>query len=599
VPAAIWPRAVLVGPHGSQLLIVDSKGVGPGSTYANNESVSDHVLGILQRMDLSSSENTRDRQLIRLGHGGDQVPVPVNHQPTAPGISPLVGPGGHGPSQQIKYVFYVIMENKTYDSILGDLNRGRGDPCLALFGEFRAKRIRSDGSACPQDRYGSLDRDIPRSPGTSNDGTPITPNEHQLARQFVTLDNTYSDSVTSDDGHIWTSAGYAPDHDLRATLSNNGPGGYPFDLIYPVSWPPRGFLFDSLSRQGVSFYNYGEAAAGVVIPDANATPEEHSTRERVNSRSEYFSQYPSSAAIDVDPITKRETYDHDPGTPLDPTQKVSRMQYFRHQLSAQLAACPDPSNAASCAVPQFQELMFPNNHTSGTDSGRRTPDALVRDTDKAIGQLVSDISHSAIWPYSAVFVIPDDAQGGADHIEGHRITALLASPYARRGAVVSTHYDALSVMRTIELILGVSPTYSYDALARPMWEAFGSVPDNSPYNEANLPEALTEERNSGATPLSPLSARIRWVADAVPEHLVNRIQWAYRYGTTAACPTHTGATHSETPCASDLAQLGAEQAKVPAQLGALRRAFGLPPSPADRAPLATPPAGRRSAPAEP
>jgi hypothetical protein len=118
----------------------------------------------------------------------------------------------------------------------------------------------------------------------------------------------------------------------------------------------------------------------------------------VLGNSEFVALYPSSGAIDKDPITGRLTYDRDPDTQPNPLQGVSRMHYFRQRFQAQLAACADPATPATCAVPRYNHLLFPNNHTSGTNPGDRSPDALVRDTDQAIGQLVSDISHSKIWP---------------------------------------------------------------------------------------------------------------------------------------------------------------------------------------------------------
>ena len=259
------------------------------------------------------------------------------------------------------------------------------------------------------------------------------------------------------------------------------------------------------------------------------------------ANSEFIALYPSSGAIDRDPITGRETYDHDPPTPLDPTKAVSRMHYFRQRFQAQLDACADPSNPATCAVPQYNHLLFPNNHTSGTNPGDRTPDALVRDTDQAIGQLVSDVSHSKIWPYSAIFIVQDDAQDHSDHVDGHRITALVASPWAKRGAVDSTHYDDLSVKRTMEIALGMQPTYMYDALAAPMWDVFSSQPDYTPFDAYNIPESLTEERNGRRAPLAATAKTQRWnVADSVDEGLLARMQWADRFGTAKACPTGVG-----------------------------------------------------------
>ena len=182
-------------------------------------------------------------------------------------------------------------------------------------GARRIHHTHPDGSPCPYNRYGVDDTGdragVP--PGQRMDNTPITPNEHMLAKKFVTLDNTYANSETSDDGHIWTSSAYAPEYDVRATLESP----HPFDLLYPISAPPKGFFFDSAVRQGVSFFNYGEAAAGLAFPDSQANPDENSVRGQVLKNSEFITQYPSSGAINKDPITQRETLDHDPcqGTP--------------------------------------------------------------------------------------------------------------------------------------------------------------------------------------------------------------------------------------------------------------------------------------------
>lgn len=146
------------------------------------------------------------------------------------------------------------------------------------------------------------------------------------------------------------------------------------------------------------------------------------------------------------------------------------------------------------------------------------------------------ISHSKIWPYSAIFVIQDDAQDGADHVEGHRIAALVASPYAKRHAVVSAHYDTMSVISTMERILGMHPSYLFDALGAPMWSVFNSKPDNTPFAAAPIADSLLTEHNAPNDPSAKLSRRYTWRTDAVPEAVVNRIQWIYRYGTARSCP---------------------------------------------------------------
>jgi Phosphoesterase family len=249
------------------------------------------------------------------------------------------------------------------------------------------------------------------------------------------------------------------------------------------------------------------------------------------------------------------------------------MHYFRQRFQAQLAACADPSNPDLCAVPQYNHLLLPNNHTSGTTPGERSPDALVRDTDQAIGQLVSDISQSKIWPYSAIFVVQDDAQDGADHVDGHRISTLVASPWAKHGAVDSTRYDDLSVKRTIEIILGMQPTYIYDALAAPMWDVFSGKADMKPYEAYDIPEPLMEERNSANAPAAAASESQSWnVADGVDEGLIARIQWAARTGSTTGCPQRVGpARHQWNPCAlGDAEEREAGHERASALLAQLR-----------------------------
>jgi DNA-binding beta-propeller fold protein YncE len=535
IPAGIYPDRVVLDEVNHQLDIVSMKGLGPGPTKGTGEGVANRIYGALQTLPLSGRPAERTRQIVADGKGGDSVPIPVDRR-AAPGDSPLSGPNGLGPSPKIKYVFYVVMENHTFDQYLGDLGKGDGDPCLTVYGYRRQRPVQRDGRPCPHlpagDDYADQSAANGRSPGQSMDGTPITPNFHRLADRFVTLDHLYADSETSDDGHLWTSGGYATDYALRNTQAPNRP----FDVTLPISAPPRRFLFDSLGRQGISFFNYGEAVGASTLPDTQARPDELAMQANTLANSEFITQYPSSGAINSDPITGRLTYDHDPVVAPDPTKGVSRMHYFRQRFGAQLAACPDPSQTSACAVPRFNELLFPNNHGAGTAPGTRTPDALNRDGDQALGQLVSDISHSKIWPYSAIFVVQDDAQNGPDHVDGHRMAGLVLSPYVKHTAVVSRHYDQLSVLRTMEIILGMQPSYLYDALAAPMWDVFTARPDPTPYAAFDIPEALMNEKNVAGEPLASASRKQLWVADFADEGLKNRLDWEYRYGTLRGCP---------------------------------------------------------------
>jgi len=589
LPSGIYPDRVEVDHHSGRLYVVSAEGVGAGPTsnsnqignvFGDQQQSSIRMLSMLQTFALPLDVGARDTALVSDGAGGAQAAVPVTSPASPPAATPVIGSGG-APSGQIKYVFYVVAENKTYDSMLGDLSRdpnnplaaggqrvGNGDPCVVIFGETRSLPHNFDGSPCPQSRFVSKDPAL-RNPGQIMDGTPITPNQHKIARQFVALDNVYADSTTSDDGHLFTASGYSSDYELRGTEANNGPSPRPFDLVYPQAAPPKGFLFDAMARSGVSFFNYGEAISGTLIPDAGLSPTEQATRKQVLANSDY-TNYPSSAAIGTNPFLAGQRVDdanqsggiqnivgQAPNGSTVPARQ-SRMQFFENKFATQIGSCTAQTagDPTVCKVPQFNELILPNNHTAGTTPGLRTPDALVRDNDLAIGQLADVISHSPIWRYSAIFVVQDDSQDGADHLDAHRITSYLISPYAKRQTVDSTHYDQASVIHTMEMILGVHPQYFQDALATPMYNAFISTPDLTPYDVSNIPQNLLDEVNGSHAPMASTSAAQLWQADHVDPNLVNKILWSYRYGTAAACPSGLGAAHAN-PCQTPAGASGA------------------------------------------
>jgi len=597
IPSGIYPDDVELDPHTDRLFIVSAEGVGPGPTGnsdtaaggpGDSQQDSIRMLSMLQTFQLPAAQSARDTDLLALGKNGWNAAIPVGYPVKPPPDTPVQGPNG-SPSTKIKYVFYVVAENKTYDSYFGDLSRnpkdplepgsepvGNGDPCLTLFGDTRSLPHNFDGTPCPQSRFIPKDVVI-RDPGMLMDGTPITPNQHKLALQFVDLDNLYADSTTSDDGHLFTASGYADNYELRGTEADNGPSPRPFDLIYPQAAPPQGFLFDLMAEDHISFFNYGEAVSGTLIPDAGLSPSEQAIRKEVLANSDYVN-YPSSAAIDVNPVSvgvdpnvddpaqlaatgEERVDDSDQPDELEDDVytladgvtvpvRQSRMLYFQTRFDAEVnspGCIADPGNPKVCDVPQFEELLFPNNHTAGTTPGRRTPDALVRDGDLAIGQLAQLISHSRIWPYSAIFMIEDDPQDGADHVDAHRIVSLLISPWAKHEAVDPTHYDQAGVIHTMELILGVQPEYFQDALATPLYNAFSSTPNYAPYNLVPISQPLLNEVNPPNGPMAAVSEKQLWQADRVNPNLANSILWAYRYGTAAACPRDLG-DDGNNPC---------------------------------------------------
>lgn len=279
----------------------------------------------------------------------------------------------------------------------------------------------------------------------------ITPNAHALAREFVLLDNFYADGEVSADGHEWTMAGYATDFVEKSWPLNYGHNAsgkydYPSEGHYLIAYPANGYLWNRAAEAGISFRTYGE-----FTNDGEGTPER-----------------PAQASI---PVLRGHVDELYPSWDIN-IPDVRRAERFAAVLAAYERAGE---------MPRLQVVQLPNDHTSGGKAGQRTPTAMVADNDLALGRLVEAVSHSKFWADTVIFVLEDDAQNGPDHVDAHRMPALVISPWTRRRAVDSTLYSTTSMLRTIELILGLQPMSQYDAAATPMWASFQAQPDSTPF----------------------------------------------------------------------------------------------------------------------
>ena len=357
-------------------------------------------------------------------------------------------PSKKGLKSPIKYVFYVIKENRTYDQVLGDMKEGNGDPSLVLFGE------------------------------------KITPNQHALARQFVLLDNFYVNAEVSADGHNWSLGAYATDY-LEKTwpTSYGGRGGhYDAEGNREIANNKGGFLWDFCKRAGVSYRTYGEFAddykPNLPVLKGHYCP--------------YYTSWNESV------------------------KDTSRFYQWRRDFDSLLAIGK---------VPQLNTLRFINDHTEGLRKGRPTPFAHVADNDLAVGLFVEYLSRSPIWKETAIFIVEDDAQNGADHVDAHRTTAYVAGGFVKRGFVDHTMYSTTSMVRTIELILGLPPMSQYDAAATPMWRCFSSKPDLTPFKA--LPSNVDLHAKNVAVNEWQRRSELFNLAkeDAVPDLEFNRVLW--------------------------------------------------------------------------
>lgn len=509
VPTAYYPSDVHVTPDGCNLLWTAAKGfnAGPNPQYASGTQgtpfansgaapygsyVLDKLLGQVGVLGLPS-----DAQLAAWAPQVLAQLTPANHV-AAPAATPLQAADGSA-STQIKYVFYIVKENRTYDQLFGTDPRGDGDPTLEIFDDN----------------------------GASGPTAGITPNAHALTRQFMLLDQFYEDSEVSVDGHLITAGAYAIDYMQKVEHPNySGRSAPTDDDANPVTFPPTAFLFDQAARQNVSFeiYGLGEGGSEPVVSNDNRATYATVAASTDQAYSPIFGCLSGS-----DPgVPNTPTCTFDSGLGKAPPLALSRLDEFNLLFQAQLA---------SGTVPRLNYLILPNDHTNGTTPGVRTPAAMAADNDLGLGQFVQVISASSIWPQTAIFVVEDDSQDGADHVDAHRAPAFVISPYALHGgAVVHTRYDQYSVVRTIESILGLKPQYVTDANATPMYELFTNTPDLTPY-VALIPSHSLMELNTTKSAMAGLSARLPWTRpDAVPQELADRIIYASIFGTKHPIP---------------------------------------------------------------
>ena len=437
-----------------------------------------------------------DAQVKRLSPLATRQIHPRDAQ-AAPAGTPLRADG------PLKHVFFVVRENRSYDQLLGDLGRGNSDPHLVVFGQ------------------------------------QVTPNLHALVTRFPLLDHVFANSEASIQGHFWTAAASVPDYVDRNWVQEYAGRGRPNDFgVYAVTFPGNGFLFNQAERQHISYYNYGEAIAGdePSLPDRDRSPalkeEEQAVADNSDLGPAFGGTYPNDltiGSIGAAP-TDGEIFDSSlstlPGAP--PVGSYSCMDSFRARFESQLA---------TGTVPTFNYLTMTSDHTRGTQPGFPTPSAMVADGDLALGQLVDMISHSRIWSSSVIFVVEDDSQDGADHVNAHRIPVAVISPYARQGAIVHRRYDLLSVVRSMELIMGMKALSLNDALATPMYDAFTSEPLNAEPVDVIPANIDLLERNTPAAPWAALSSRLSLgKIDAVPQWQIDAILWKSVYGANSTPP---------------------------------------------------------------
>ena len=385
----------------------------------------------------------KEKELQTEGEVGNPIPMKV------------------GDPSPIKYVFYVLKENRTYDQVLGDMPAGNGDSSLCLFGE----------------KY--------------------TPNQHQLAREYVLLDNFYVDAEVSADGHNWSMGALANDYLEKTWPTGYGRRGGVTEGMgrRNIANNKGGFIWDYCQRKGVSYRTYG------VFADADKG---------------------NIPVLDAAHVCSKFT-----GYYNQKVRDTTRFAQWRHDFDSLLAIK---------ALPSLNTIRLGADHTQGLGVGRPTPYACVADNDLAVGMLVEHISKSSIWAQSAIFILEDDAQNGPDHVDAHRSIAFVVSPYTKRNYLDHTVYSTSGMLRTIELILGLPPMSQYDAAATPMYRSFMAKADLRPYQA--IPVAVDlNETNQLATRWSKISEGFNFAeVDLNDDRLFNEVLWKGLKGDAAEMP---------------------------------------------------------------
>jgi YVTN family beta-propeller protein len=462
IPVGWYPSALAVAPDNQTLLVGDGKGVAnlgpsfpaneprpqPGEKFRFNHP------GKLLQGDISFIARPDNAQMAQYtAQVLKNCPYKADAFTRTATSSASVIPDKVGAPCPIKYVLYIIKENRTYDQVFGDMTDaagkpiGNGDASITMYGEA------------------------------------VTPNHHQLSRDYVLLDNLYCNGEVSVDGHSWCDAAIATDFNQRSWILSYSSRKEHLPGNDEMETPSAGYLWDLCKRHGVSYRNYGEGAQRV--PSIN--------------RGKW------GGGRDKEMVDK---------------------------WIADLKKAEETGT-----LPRFTIMSLGEDHTQGTSPGAHTPDAAVGSNDVALGKIVAAASRSKFWNEMAIFVIEDDAQNGPDHVDAHRTLGLVIGPYVKRHSVDSTLYTTASMVRTMELILGLPPMTQYDGGATPMFACFGQAANAEAY-EVKTPQVDLEAVNTTKSPGAKQSARMNFREyDRAPEDELNRILWAAAKGPDAPYPT--------------------------------------------------------------
>jgi YVTN family beta-propeller protein len=495
IPTGWYPSSIDVSADGKTLAVGALFGVGSGTGRTSGmEGKYVHAYRGAVNVIAVPSDAELDAYTVSVARNNRLTLGPLARAPEARRqVVPRAVPERPGEPSLIEHVVYIIRENRTYDQVFGDMGRGASDSALVQYG-----------------------RDV-------------TPNAHALADQFVLLDHFFASGGNSADGHNWLTQANETEYPMWPLYEGRS---YPSEGVDPLAYSSGGFLWEAAQQRGKTVRVFGEYApaprsdsaavrAALLAQFRDSQPRPPGffrpyLAQRYNTRSDIPS---------LDRVLVREY----PGWTQEIPDVVKADVFLAHVREWEAAG----------KMPNLVMVILPSDHTQGTSPDWCTPKACVADNDLALGLMVQGLSHSAFWKKMAILIVEDDAQNGVDHIDGHRTVALVASPYAKRGALDQTFYAQPSMVKTIELMLGLPALSIFDLVATDMRASFigpDESPDFTPFDALIPAQSLYEVNQRVGSITGPhaeerrraalASARMKFNApDAAPSDRLNRILW--------------------------------------------------------------------------
>jgi YVTN family beta-propeller protein len=508
IPTAWYPDHIALSPDGAYLAVSTLLGegagwktapianfakdlnseveIGPTRRYVHSDRGTVQVILVPDASQLPAYTTAvaENNHLPWRGTSPSLIPAPIKSSAAAPVPVPVHA----GEPSPIQHIVYIIKENRSYDQYFGAIGKGNGDPMLQAYGDA------------------------------------VIPNTRELAREFVLLDNFYATGGNSGDGHQWVTQASETDYTIWPGYQGRS---YPKNGDDPLAFADSGFIWDNAHRAKKAIADFGEF---VGILTTVGPGDRIKLLEDYKAGSNFQGRFQTVAPIA--PLNRFVVKDY-PAYSLNVPDVVRARIFLQHLKQWEAAG----------AMPSLVMVQLPSDHTAGTQPGFSTPKACLADNDWAVGQIVEGITHSSFWRSSLIFVVEDDAQSGLDHVDGHRTVALAVSPYIRRGSIDSTFYSQCSMIKTIEMILGLPSMSLFDLIANDMRNSFQSKPEFTPYRAIEPQQSIYEMNR----PLAELKGPAREAAiasmhmnfrepDDVPTEILNAILWHDAMGWSTPVP---------------------------------------------------------------